>query len=132
VVAYWVTKRICLGLQRKDAELLSHGVEIGIIHQLPNGEFVEESRPLTEEERAVVASKAVTAALPEGAHVDENGIPAPASKGLMGKARVIANRAFLETVEEANGHHNGHDEHAEHAVGDAEHAAVTSGDSEAH
>src|SRR5579871_1338224 len=33
---YFVTKRICLGLQHKDAELLTHGVEIGIIRQLPN------------------------------------------------------------------------------------------------
>ena len=37
IIAYWVTKRICLGLQRKDAHLLEHGVETGIIRQLPNG-----------------------------------------------------------------------------------------------
>ena len=61
---YYITKRICLGLQRKDAGMLTHGVEIGIIHQLPNGEFVEEERPLTEEERAVVDSKHVFKALP--------------------------------------------------------------------
>jgi quinol---cytochrome-c reductase cytochrome b subunit len=30
-VAYWVTKRICLGLQRHDLLLLEHGVEAGII-----------------------------------------------------------------------------------------------------
>jgi ubiquinol-cytochrome c reductase cytochrome b subunit len=127
--AYFVTKRVCLGLQRKDAELLSHGVEIGIIHQLPSGEFVEESRPLTEEERGVVGSKKVPQALPQAAQLDENGIPSPAAKGLMGRARVIANRAFLETVDEAPGHGNGHEGHA---VGEGEHAAVTSGDSEAH
>jgi ubiquinol-cytochrome c reductase cytochrome b subunit len=127
--AYYVTKRVCLGLQRKDAELLSHGVEIGIIHQLPSGEFVEESRPLTEEERGVVGSKKVPQALPQAAQLDENGIPSPAAKGLMGRARVIANRAFLETVDEAPGHGNGHEGHA---VGEGEHAAVTSGDSEAH
>ena len=54
-----MTKRICLGLQRKDANMLTHGVEIGIIRQLPNGEFIEEERPLTEEERAVIESKHV-------------------------------------------------------------------------
>ena len=31
VTVYWVTKRICLGLQRKDVELLEHGVETGVI-----------------------------------------------------------------------------------------------------
>jgi ubiquinol-cytochrome c reductase cytochrome b subunit len=41
VIAYLVTKRICLGLQRKDRDLLEHGVETGIISQLPSGEFTE-------------------------------------------------------------------------------------------
>ena len=39
VVAYFITKRICLGLQRKDVHLLEHGVETGIIRQLPDGEY---------------------------------------------------------------------------------------------
>src|SRR5262249_18853071 len=95
--AYYVTKRICLGLQRKDAELLSHGVEIGIIRQLPHGEFIEEARPLTEEEHAVVASKRVPLALPGPGKLDPNGIPEPAARGPMGWARGVANRAFTET-----------------------------------
>ena len=52
IVAYWVTKRICLGLQRKDAHLLEHGVETGIIRQLPNGAYIEETRPVDEDLRA--------------------------------------------------------------------------------
>jgi len=59
-----VTKRICLGLQRKYANMLAHGVEIGIFRQLPSGEFIEEERPLTEEERGVIDSKHVIEALP--------------------------------------------------------------------
>ena len=35
VIAYIVTKRICLGLQRKDAAMLLHGYETGIIYQRP-------------------------------------------------------------------------------------------------
>ena len=105
---YFVTKRICLGLQRKDAELLTHGVEIGIIRQLPNGEFIEESRPLTEEERAVVDSKKVIHSLPAPQETDANGVPAPAARGPLGRARALANRAFTETVEIPEGHGNGH------------------------
>ena len=111
-------------------------MEIGIIRQLPNGEFIEESRPLTEEEHAVVASKKVPKALPVAAEVDENGIPAPAARGLVGRARTIANRAFLETVDSAPGHGDGYGhgdgDHDGHAVEEGEHAAVTSGDSEEH
>jgi hypothetical protein len=35
VLAYVITKRVCLGLQRKDREDLLHGYESGIIRQLP-------------------------------------------------------------------------------------------------
>ncbi len=108
ISAYYITKRICLGLQRKDAELLSHGLEIGIIRQLPTGEFIEETRPLTEEERAIVEAKKVPAALPAPGAPDENGVPSPASRGVMGWARGVANRAFTETVAAGEGHGNGH------------------------
>jgi ubiquinol-cytochrome c reductase cytochrome b subunit len=116
VAAYFVTKRICLGLQRKDANMLVHGVEIGIIRQLPNGEFVEEERPLTEEERGVIDSKHVYEPLPTADTVDANGVPAPSARGPMGFARKLANRAFTETVviPEAHGHGYGDHEELEH------------------
>jgi ubiquinol-cytochrome c reductase cytochrome b subunit len=108
--AYFVTKRVCLGLQRKDAELLTHGVEIGIIRQLPTGEFVEESRPLTDEERAVVDSKQVPAVLPGPGQPDANGVLPPGASGVMGWARSVANRAFTETIAVPEAHANGHGE----------------------
>ncbi|QSB17174.1 cytochrome bc complex cytochrome b subunit [Natronosporangium hydrolyticum] len=45
-LAYWVTHRICLGLQQHDREVLAHGVETGIIRRLPDGRFVEVHQPL--------------------------------------------------------------------------------------
>jgi ubiquinol-cytochrome c reductase cytochrome b subunit len=45
-VAYWVTRRICLGLQQHDREVLTHGVETGIIKRMPDGRFVEVHQPL--------------------------------------------------------------------------------------
>ena len=45
-LAYYVTYRICLGLQRADREVLEHGVETGIIKRLPHGEFIEVHQPL--------------------------------------------------------------------------------------
>ena len=63
VAAYLVTTRICLGLQRRDLRLLKHGVETGIIRQLPSGGYVEEIRPLTEEERAAIKPRKDVAAL---------------------------------------------------------------------
>jgi len=45
-IAYVVTYRFCLGLQRSDREVLEHGVETGIIKRLPHGQFVEVHQPL--------------------------------------------------------------------------------------
>ena len=45
-LAYFVTYRLCLGLQRADREVLEHGVETGIIKRLPHGEFIELHQPL--------------------------------------------------------------------------------------
>lgn len=45
-LAYYITYRICLGLQRSDREVLEHGVETGIIKRLPHGEFIEVHQPL--------------------------------------------------------------------------------------
>ncbi|MEG3615330.1 cytochrome bc complex cytochrome b subunit [Isoptericola haloaureus] len=51
VIAFWITKRICLGLQRKDRELVLHGHETGRIVRFANGEYIEVHRPLDEQER---------------------------------------------------------------------------------
>jgi ubiquinol-cytochrome c reductase cytochrome b subunit len=45
-LAYFITYRICLGLQQHDREVLAHGVETGIIRRLPAGEFIEVHQPL--------------------------------------------------------------------------------------
>jgi len=50
VLAFWITKRICFGLQRKDRELVLHGHESGHIVRHENGEYVEVHTPLTDEE----------------------------------------------------------------------------------
>jgi ubiquinol-cytochrome c reductase cytochrome b subunit len=121
VVAYWVTKRICLGLQRKDMHLLEHGVETGIIRQLPSGEFIEETRPLNEEERAVVEARQPVPSLPAGPGAD-SGVPPPAMRGGLGRVRQGMYNVLSESVPmdaHGNGHGDGH--------GEPDHAAVPAG-----
>ena len=45
-VVFVVTRRICLGLQLRDRELVLHGRETGVIKRLPHGEYVEVHQPL--------------------------------------------------------------------------------------
>jgi len=56
VAAFIITKRIALGLQRKDRELVLHGHETGRIVRFDNGEYIEVHEPLSEEERWVLVS----------------------------------------------------------------------------
>lgn len=45
-IAYYVTHRLCVSLQRNDREILEHGIETGTIRQLPSGGFIEVHQPL--------------------------------------------------------------------------------------
>lgn len=50
VLAYFVTKRICLALQKKDREIALHGYESGRIVRLPGGEYIEVHQPVDDYE----------------------------------------------------------------------------------
>jgi ubiquinol-cytochrome c reductase cytochrome b subunit len=142
--AYIITKRICLGLQRKDLHLLEHGVETGIIRQLPSGEFIEETRPVTEEARAVLESRHEPLSLPaagpagsgtaDSADADE-AVPPPGMRGAIGKVRVRLNDLLNESVPMTGGHGDGYG--APHGNGGAgaphgngDHPALRDGDSD--
>jgi ubiquinol-cytochrome c reductase cytochrome b subunit len=133
VIAYIVTKRICLGLQRKDQHLLEHGVETGIIRQLPSGEFIEVTRAVSENVQAVLTSRSQLPILPPPDSVDENGIPAPTGRRTLGKVRSRLHTVLTEGIELTSG--NGHvgdgagNGHGGQASGDGEpaHAAVPGG-----
>src|ERR1700689_1891993 len=109
VIAYILTKRICLGLQRKDNHLIEHGIETGIIRQLPGGEFIEETRPVDEDKLAVLTSRIPHPALPT-ADTAETDVPPPGMRGALGKVRERLYKVVTENAEmpEANGHGNGH------------------------
>jgi ubiquinol-cytochrome c reductase cytochrome b subunit len=51
VLAYFITKRVCLGLQKKDREIALHGFESGRIVRLPGGEYIEVHEQLDDYER---------------------------------------------------------------------------------
>jgi ubiquinol-cytochrome c reductase cytochrome b subunit len=123
-IAYFATKRICLGLQRKDRELLEHGLETGIIRQLPSGEFIEVTRPVSEELRAVLLSKKEPQLLPIAGAKDANGVPAPGTRGIGGRLRATANRVVAESIPLPGGNGQAGNGHGGNGHGPAEPAAV--------
>jgi ubiquinol-cytochrome c reductase cytochrome b subunit len=50
-IAFFIAKRICIGLKKKDREIALHGFESGRIVRLPGGEYVEVHRQLSDYDR---------------------------------------------------------------------------------
>ena len=48
-LAFVITKRLCLSLQRADRDLVLHGRETGRLVMMPHGEFVEVHEPISPE-----------------------------------------------------------------------------------
>jgi ubiquinol-cytochrome c reductase cytochrome b subunit len=107
IIAFIVTKRICLGLQRKDADVIGHGVESGVITMSPEGKFAERHEPARDEERHVILSKENARLQPPDR--DARGIPAPGATGPIGHLRARLNRAWtyddIPVEEHAHGEH---------------------------
>jgi ubiquinol-cytochrome c reductase cytochrome b subunit len=72
--AFWVTKRICLGLQRRDRDLILHGRETGQIVRLPHGEFIEVHQPLEEHVAWTLVSQEPVPPAELAPREDENGV----------------------------------------------------------
>jgi len=114
VLAFIATKRICLGLQRRDKEKVLHGRESGIIKRLPHGEFIEVHEPLDQEQLHLLTQHEQPAPLELGPEVDENGVErklsrsqklrAKLSKAYYGEDNVIPKATVEEYKEITSGH----------------------------
>jgi ubiquinol-cytochrome c reductase cytochrome b subunit len=65
-LAFVITKRLCLSLQRADRELVLHGRETGRLLRLPSGEFVEVHEPISPEKAYLLTSHEQVPALELG------------------------------------------------------------------
>ncbi|MFD3931649.1 cytochrome bc complex cytochrome b subunit [Streptomyces sp. NPDC058614] len=74
VLAFVVTRRICMGLQRRDRDKVLHGRESGTIKRLPHGEFVEVHEPLTQAQRFALTQHEQATPYEVGPLVDANGV----------------------------------------------------------
>ncbi|MER6829400.1 ubiquinol-cytochrome c reductase cytochrome b subunit [Streptosporangium sp. NPDC000563] len=130
VIAYIVTYRICLGLQRSDAAIIGHGVESGVIKRLPHGEYIEVHVPPNEAIEAHMRGKeAVPIVSGDGAGPKgRDDIPSKGMRGPLGRLRAKMSAAYggeKIPLDDGHGHGEGHG-----AIGDGsheEHATVGQG-----
>jgi len=93
VVAFIITRRLALSLQRKDYETLTHGYETGVIDRSPEGGYSERHAPLdVNDQYALTSAKDETPALQPPELVDANGVEAP--KGRRAKLRARLRRWY--------------------------------------
>ncbi len=97
-IVFIVTKRICLGLQRRDRELVLHGTESGRILRLPHGEFIEAHNSLSEQDRWLLVQHDTHRPLPQLAATDLHGVRAPARLAQSIRAR-LSNFWFEDRIE---------------------------------
>ncbi len=112
LVSFWVTKRICLSLQRKDRELVLHGKESGRIVRTAEGKFFEAHEPLDEFDRWTLVSFEAQRPIELPAETDANGVRRPGSAADRARAR-LSHFYFSDRVEPvtplelAAAHHDG-------------------------
>jgi ubiquinol-cytochrome c reductase cytochrome b subunit len=126
VIAFLVTKRICIGLQRADHDRLIHGAESGVIDRAPSGKYSERHRPISTGEAFRLTQQKENPALLPMTDVDGMSVREIRGEQLRRKATRFF---FIDTLrkptraelEEAAHHHaHGHDE-----IGaDGEHHAI--------
>ena len=95
VLVFVVTRRICIGLQRRDRDKILHGRETGIIKRLPHGEFIEVHEPISEREIFALTQHHQHAPLPELPETDHNGVAARSN--VLSKARVRLSHWYFGT-----------------------------------
>ncbi len=115
-LAFWITRRWCISLQRQDEARLLHGFESGVIMRSPEGGYSERHLPIPLEEAYTLTARDRDVVVPPPTEEDENGVRAP--KVRAGRLRARLSRLWFGSniqkptraeLEEA--HH-----HAEHEL----------------
>ena len=126
VIVFWVTRRICLSLQRHDREKVLHGRESGTIVRTAEGKFFERHEDMDEFDRYKLVAFESPAPLALPSATDLNGVSSKDAK--KARRRVAWSNFFFKTrvepvtpAELAAAHHHG--EH-EAIPGGSGHAAI--------
>ena len=74
VLAFWITRRWCISLQRSDQARLLHGYETGVIMRSPEGAYAEKHLPIGSDEAYTLTARDRDEVVPVPSEADENGV----------------------------------------------------------
>jgi ubiquinol-cytochrome c reductase cytochrome b subunit len=126
VIAFFITRRWCISLQRHDNETLLHGYETGIIMRSPDGGYSERHLPINETSAYTLTARDRDEIYSVEGETDANGVVAPGSRVQALRAKLSAasfgHNVQKPTAEElAEAHH--HAEHQHELESGLDHAA---------
>ncbi|MFL6132899.1 MAG: ubiquinol-cytochrome c reductase cytochrome b subunit, partial [Nocardioidaceae bacterium] len=130
VLAFLITRRWCISLQRADQNRLLHGYESGIIMRSPEGAYAEKHVPISVGEAYTLTARDRNQEQPLPAQVDDNGVANRHAR--LARLRTRLSNKWFEgdiakpTREELEAAHD----HSAHdlEVGEDGHQHLTSGD----
>ncbi|MDE0775072.1 MAG: ubiquinol-cytochrome c reductase cytochrome b subunit [Nocardioides sp.] len=116
-IAFYITRRWCISLQRHDEGKLLHGYETGIIMRSAEGGYSERHLPISEAEAYTLTARDREVPWTPTATTDENGVAAPGGRldGIRSKLSTLMyadniQKPTAAELEEA--HHHAEHEHA--------------------
>jgi ubiquinol-cytochrome c reductase cytochrome b subunit len=115
VIAFMITKRWCISLQRQDNDNLLHGYETGVIMRDALGGYTERHLPLPAGEAYTLIARDRDTIHEVEAQTDENGVAAPGNRkerlrARLSKAWYGANVQKPTRAELEEGHHHAEEE----------------------
>lgn len=118
IIAFIITRRWCISLQRKDNETLLHGYETGIIMRSAEGGYSERHLPLPESTAYTLTARDRDPEV-DGHHaaVDANGVAAPGTGRLERLRTALRSLMWSDNVQKPTreeldaGHHHAEHEH---------------------
>ena len=127
LIAFYITRRWCISLQRHDTEKLLHGYETGVIMRSPEGGYSEKHLPLDQERSYTLAAREPDQIYRADGEIDGNGVAAPGSRVERVRA-ALSEKMYRDNVQPPTaaeldeGHHHAEHEHQLQAAMDG-HAA---------
>ncbi len=122
LIAFIITKRWCISLQRHDEGKLLHGYETGIIMRSAEGGYSERHLPISEERAYTLTARDRDEVYSPDSETDSNGVPAPGGR-LNGIRAKLSSMMFADNVQkptaeelEAGHHHADHEQELQAAL----------------
>nr|WP_246290214.1 ubiquinol-cytochrome c reductase cytochrome b subunit [Nocardioides marinus] len=97
-IAFWITRRWCISLQRHDQEKLLHGYETGVILRSPEGGYSERHLPISEASAYTLTARDRDEVYSPHGETDASGVDAPGGR-LNGLRAKLSELWFADNVQ---------------------------------